>query len=136
MAIQQMFFAGGYGRQSTVITSSGTGNITAPIDARSVTVEALGGGGNGFGATANANKAGGGGGQGSKRISIKGGVFRKMVGGKEVGSIEDRHMNIIFVKMAHTPSRQFYEGTYEEGKVVSPACWSKSAKESLIASAA
>ena len=66
----------------------------------------------------------GSGGNQTKRLSIKGGVFRKMVGGKEVGSIEDRHMNIIFVKMAHTPSRQFYEGTYEEGKVVSPVCWS------------
>jgi hypothetical protein len=58
------------------------------------------------------------------RLSIKGGVFRKMVGGKEVGAIEDRHMNIIFVKMAHSASRQCYEGTYEEGKTVSPVCWS------------
>jgi hypothetical protein len=60
----------------------------------------------------------------TKRLSIKGGVFRKMVGGKEVGAIEDRHMNIIFVKMAHSASRQCYEGTYEEGKAVSPVCWS------------
>ena len=60
----------------------------------------------------------------TKRLSIKGGVFRKMAGGKEVGSIEDRYMNIIFVKMAHSASRQCYEGTYEEGKAVSPVCWS------------
>ena len=60
----------------------------------------------------------------TKRLSIKGGVFRKMVVGKEVGAIEDRHMNIIFVKMAHSASRQCYEGTYEEGKAVSPVCWS------------
>jgi len=60
----------------------------------------------------------------TKRLSIKGGVFRKMVGGKEVGAIEDRYMNIIFVKMAHSASRQCYEGTYEEGKTVSPVCWS------------
>ena len=60
----------------------------------------------------------------TKRLSIKGGVFRKMSGGKEVGSIEDRYMNIIFVKMAHSASRQCYEGTYEEGKAVSPVCWS------------
>ena len=33
----------------------------------------------------------------SKRISIKGGVFRKMVGGKEIGAIDDRHMNVIIV---------------------------------------
>jgi len=34
---------------------------------------------------------------GPKRISIKGGVFRKYAGGKEVGAIEDRHMNVIIV---------------------------------------
>lgn len=66
----------------------------------------------------------GGSGNQTKRLSIKGGVFRKMVGGKEVGSIEDRHMNVIFVRMAHSASRQCYEGTYEEGKTVSPICWS------------
>ena len=60
----------------------------------------------------------------TKRLSLKGGVFRKIVGGKEVGAIEDRHMNVIFVKMAHSASRQCYEGTYEEGKVTSPVCWS------------
>ena len=60
----------------------------------------------------------------TKRLSLKGGVFRKIVGGKEVGAIEDRHMNVIFVKMAHSASRQCYEGTYEEGKAVSPVCWS------------
>jgi hypothetical protein len=60
----------------------------------------------------------------SKRISIKGGVFRKYAGGTEIGAIEDRHMNVIFVKMAHSASRQCYEGTYEEGKVTSPVCWS------------
>ncbi len=65
---------------------------------------------------------------GNKRISIKGGVFRKMVGGKEVGSIEDRHMNIIFVKMAHDPSRTYYEGAYQEGAKVSPVCWSSNSK--------
>lgn len=65
---------------------------------------------------------------GSKRISIKGGVFRKMVGGKEVGSIEDRHMNVIFVKMAHDPSRTYYEGAYQEGAKISPACWSSNSK--------
>ena len=66
----------------------------------------------------------GGGANQTKRLSIKGGVFRKMVGGKEVGNIEDRHMNVIFVRMAHSASRQCYEGTYEEGKVTSPVCWS------------
>jgi hypothetical protein len=61
---------------------------------------------------------------GTKRISIKGGVFRKYVGGKEVGAIEDRHMNIIFVKMAHKPARTYYEQDYVEGERISPTCWS------------
>lgn len=62
--------------------------------------------------------------QGNKRISIKGGVFRKYSGGKEIGAIEDRHMNVIFVKMAHNASRMFYSQGYKEGEKVSPACWS------------
>ena len=53
--------------------------------------------------------------QGNKRISIKGGVFRKYVGGKEVGTIEDRHMNVIIVKMAHHASRMYYDKGYKEG---------------------
>ena len=63
-----------------------------------------------------------------KRISIKGGVFRKMSGGKEVGKNEDRHMNIIFVKMAHDPSRTYYAQSYREGEKISPACWSSNSK--------
>ena len=70
----------------------------------------------------------GGGGSLSKRISIKGGVFRKMAGGKEIGSIEDRHMNVIFVKMAHAPSRTYYTGAYKEGEKIAPVCWSSDSK--------
>ena len=70
----------------------------------------------------------GGGAGGMKRISIKGGVFRKMAGGKEVASIEDRHMNVIFVKMAHTASRTYYSGAYKEGEKVAPLCWSSDSK--------
>ena len=68
------------------------------------------------------------GGGGSKRISIKGGVFRKYVGGKEVGTVEDRHMNVIFVKMSPTASRTYYTGAYKEGERVSPACWSSNSE--------
>ena len=66
----------------------------------------------------------GGGGRQNKRISIKGGVFRKYAGGKEIGAIEDRHMEVIFVKMAHKASRMYYEGAFQEGQKVSPVCWS------------
>ena len=65
---------------------------------------------------------------GTKRISIKGGVFRKMAGGKEVASIEDRHMNVIIVKMAHNPSRTYYSSSYKEGEKISPECWSHDSK--------
>jgi hypothetical protein len=65
----------------------------------------------------------------NKRISIAGGVFRKMANGKEIGAIEDRHMNIIFVKMAHDPSRTFYAEAYKEGEKVSPTCWSSDSKK-------
>lgn len=68
--------------------------------------------------------AGGGGARQNKRISIKGGVFRKYAGGKEIGAIEDRHMNVIFVKMAHSASRMYYDKPYKEGEKLSPACWS------------
>jgi hypothetical protein len=64
----------------------------------------------------------------SKRISIKGGVFRKMVGGKEIGAIDDRHMNVIIVKMAHDPSRTYYSGAYKEGEKTSPVCWSNDSR--------
>ena len=61
--------------------------------------------------------------EGNKRISIKGSVFRKYAGGKEIGTIEDRHMNVIFVKMAHKASRMYYSSGYKEGEKTSPACW-------------
>jgi hypothetical protein len=64
----------------------------------------------------------------NKRISIKGGVFRKYVGGKEVATIEDRHMNVIFVKMAHTASRMFYSSNYKEGEKIIPTCWSSDSR--------
>lgn len=70
----------------------------------------------------------GGGGNQSKRISIEGGVFRKVVGGKEVAKIVDRHMEIVFVKMAHTPNRQYYSEAYTKGQKISPACWSNDSK--------
>ena len=72
--------------------------------------------------------AGGGSSGRNKRISIKGGVFRKYAGGKEIGAIEDRHMNVIFVKMAHNASRMYYDKGYKEGEKVSPACWSSDSK--------
>jgi hypothetical protein len=66
----------------------------------------------------------GGGGGGMKRISIKGGVWRMMVNGKEIAKNEDRSMNVVIVNAAPKVSRTFYMGTYKEGEVSSPDCWS------------
>ncbi len=68
--------------------------------------------------------AGGGVGQSLKRISFKGSVFRMMAGSQEVAQNEDRAMNMIVVKSAPAIARTYYEGSYKEGVVSSPACWS------------
>ena len=60
----------------------------------------------------------------SKRISIKGGVFRLMADGKEITSIDDRHLDVVIVNAAPKISRTFYIGTYEEGVAKAPDCWS------------
>lgn len=61
---------------------------------------------------------------GARRISIKGGVFREFVGGKEYRVSEERFMNVIIVKAAPSISRVFYAGSYVEGEATAPACWS------------
>lgn len=59
-----------------------------------------------------------------KRISLKGGVFRLVAGGKEVASIDDRHLDVVIVNAAPKVSRTFYVGQYSEGEIKGPACWS------------
>jgi len=64
-------------------------------------------------------------GQSVKRISIKGSVFRMVVGGKEVAKNEERSMNIVIVGAAQHNSRTFYEGTFTEGQGAKlPDCFS------------
>ena len=60
----------------------------------------------------------------SKRISIKGGVFRLISGGKEMASVEDRHLDIIVVKAAPKVSRMFYAKSYDAENISGPDCWS------------
>ena len=67
---------------------------------------------------------GGGAGVSTKRISIKGGVFRLVAGGKEVAAIEDRHLDVIIVRAAPKVSRIFYAGAYNADAIVRPDCWS------------
>jgi len=60
----------------------------------------------------------------TKRISIKGGVFRLVAGGKEVAAIDDRHLEVIIVKAAPKVSRIFYASSYDAENVTGPDCWS------------
>ena len=69
----------------------------------------------------NKNLAGSGG--GGKRISIKGGKFRLMVGGEQVSVAKGDEINIVVVNAA-TVSRTYYEGTYDPNNVSAPSCWS------------
>lgn len=67
----------------------------------------------------------GGNGLQSKRISIKGSVWRLMINGKEVAQNEDRHMNVVIVAASPKVARTYYEGTYQEGaEPTAPDCWS------------
>lgn len=61
---------------------------------------------------------------GSKQISIKGGVWRMIVGGEEVAKNEDRSMNLVVIASGKGVTRTFYADKYEEGKDIKPACWS------------
>ena len=65
-----------------------------------------------------------GGGDSVSRISIRGGVFRKIVNGEEVMQNDDRAMNVVIVKSASNVHRTFYAGTYKEGENAAPDCWS------------
>lgn len=64
-------------------------------------------------------------GGGMKRVSIKGGVFRLLSGGKEIASIEERHLDVIVVKAAPKVSRIFYAGGYDkDAAAAAPDCTS------------
>jgi len=57
-----------------------------------------------------------------KRISIKGGVWRMMVNGKEISKNEDRSMNFIVVAASPNNTRTFYSKSYVEGEALRPTC--------------
>ena len=67
----------------------------------------------------------GGGAGGGKRVSIKGGVFRLIVDGKEVGKVDERHLDVVVVAAAPKVSRQYYATQFdEEAAPTAPDCWS------------
>ena len=69
-----------------------------------------------------------GGEMGARRISIKGGVFREMIGSKEYRTSEERSMGVIIIKAAPSVHRQYFEGAYVEGQNSSPKCWSSNSQ--------
>ena len=77
------------------------------------------------GISAVAKALAGGSAQTGKRISIKGGVFRLVVDGKEVAAIEDRHLDVVIVNAAPKVSRTYYAGLYVEGQAAAPTCSSQ-----------
>lgn len=66
----------------------------------------------------------GGGAAGGKRISIKGGVFRLVNGGKEIAAIDERYLDVVVVNAAPKVSRVFYADTYNAEKITGPDCYS------------
>jgi len=68
-------------------------------------------------------------GGGVKWISIKGSVFRMMVGDQQVATNEDRSMKLVIVASAPGYARTFYADSYKEGVKATPACWSDDGNE-------
>jgi hypothetical protein len=65
----------------------------------------------------------------SRKISTEGRKFTMLVNGNEVASSPvNGEMDIIFVKMAHTPSRTLYDSTYTPGKKAKIICWASDAR--------
>lgn len=61
---------------------------------------------------------------GGKRISISGGVFRLLDGGKEIASIEERYLDVVVIAAAPKVGRVWYAGKYVKDQAASPDCWS------------
>lgn len=76
------------------------------------------------GITAVGKALAGGSGGGGKRVSIRGGVFRLVVDGKEVTSIEDRYLDVVVVNAAPKVARTFYMAQYDAENPTAPDCWS------------
>ena len=64
-----------------------------------------------------------GGGGGARRISLRGGKFREIVGKEQINVSKDDNMNVVIVNAAKI-SRTYYAGTYDPENPAPPACWS------------
>lgn len=67
-------------------------------------------------------------GGGGKRISIKGGVFRLIDGGKEIAAVEERYLDVVVVNAAPEIGRVFYASSYDSTAAAAPDCWSADGK--------
>lgn len=63
----------------------------------------------------------------SRRVSIRGGRFRKIVNGEEVQVFDRATLDIVIVNAAQI-SRMFYEKGFVEGEISEPTCWSPDGK--------
>ena len=65
----------------------------------------------------------------SKRISIKGGIFRLMVNGQELDKSNERHLDVVLVNASNSVHRMFFKDPYKHGeKAGPPTCWSSTAQ--------
>lgn len=69
-------------------------------------------------------KALAGGDLGGNRISIKGGTFRLISGGKEIAQVEERYLDVVIVNAAPKIARVFYAKAYDGDTPTAPDCWS------------
>lgn len=66
-----------------------------------------------------------------RRISIKGGKFRQIVGGEQVQVSKDESMRIIILNSSAV-SRMYYAGAYDpSSKGSAPTCWSHNSNEGV-----
>lgn len=60
----------------------------------------------------------------NRRVTVKNGVFRKLVNGEEVGKLKGE-LNVIIVNALPSVSRTYYEAEYDpNGTPTLPDCWS------------
>ena len=60
----------------------------------------------------------------TKKISIRGNVFRLVVNGKEIATSEERSMKVVLVNVAPKVHRTFYSSAFDPNAKASPDCWS------------
>ena len=60
----------------------------------------------------------------TKKISIRGNVFRLVVNGKEIATSEERSMKVVLVNVAPKVHRTFYAGMFNPNVKAGPECWS------------